>query len=116
MKVTAIVPSLNPDEDLINVVDGLIASGFEDIVLVEMEELLVQMAGKEVVLFESYQLVFEVYLVEVHCKIEHYLQNLDNFPYFVVVAYSPKVAPSSKLGAINSPSFGSEAISFDTIL
>ena len=52
-----------------------------------MEELLVQMAGKEVVLFESYQLVFEVYLVEVHCKIEHYLQNRDNFPYFVVVAY-----------------------------
>ncbi len=35
MKVTAIVPSLNPDEDLIKVVDGLIAAGFEDIVLVD---------------------------------------------------------------------------------
>lgn len=34
MKVTVIVPSLDPDEKLIQVVDGLLADGFDDIVLV----------------------------------------------------------------------------------
>lgn len=34
MKVTVIVPSLDPDEKLIQVVDGLLADGFDDILLV----------------------------------------------------------------------------------
>ena len=34
MNVTIIIPSLNPDEKLIQVVDGLIKKGFKDIVLV----------------------------------------------------------------------------------
>ena len=34
MNVTIIVPSLDPDEKLIQVVDGLLADGFDDIVLV----------------------------------------------------------------------------------
>lgn len=34
MKVTIIVPSLDPDEKLIQVVDGLLADGFDDILLV----------------------------------------------------------------------------------
>ena len=35
MKVTAIVPSLNPDEKLLQVVDGLTGAGFERIILVD---------------------------------------------------------------------------------
>ena len=34
MKVTAVVPSYEPDEKLIQVVDGLLAEGFDDIVVV----------------------------------------------------------------------------------
>ena len=34
MKVTAVVPSYEPDEKLIQVVDGLLAAGFDDIVVV----------------------------------------------------------------------------------
>lgn len=34
MKITVIIPSLDPDEKLLRVVDGMIAAGFEDIVLV----------------------------------------------------------------------------------
>lgn len=34
MKMTVIIPSLNPDEKLVQVVDGLIEKGFEDILLV----------------------------------------------------------------------------------
>lgn len=34
MKVTIIIPSLNPDEKLVQVVDGLLEKGFKDIVLV----------------------------------------------------------------------------------
>lgn len=34
MKITVIIPSLNPDEKLLQVVDGLIDKGFDDIVLV----------------------------------------------------------------------------------
>jgi len=34
MKVTAVVPSYEPDEKLIQVVDGLLAEGFDDIVAV----------------------------------------------------------------------------------
>lgn len=33
-KVTIVLPSLNPDEKLNKVVDGLLSAGFEDIVLV----------------------------------------------------------------------------------
>ena len=34
MKVSVIIPSLNPDEKLVTVVDSLIRKGFGDIVLV----------------------------------------------------------------------------------
>lgn len=34
MKITVIIPSLNPDEKLVQVVEGLIQKGFDDIVLV----------------------------------------------------------------------------------
>ena len=34
MKVSVIIPSLNPDEKLICVVDSLIEAGFDDIILV----------------------------------------------------------------------------------
>ena len=34
MKITVIIPSLNPDGKLVQVVNGLIDKGFEDIVLV----------------------------------------------------------------------------------
>lgn len=37
MKVSVIIPSLNPDEKLVTVVDSLIRKGFGDIVLVMME-------------------------------------------------------------------------------
>ncbi|MBQ6814148.1 MAG: bifunctional glycosyltransferase family 2/GtrA family protein [Lachnospiraceae bacterium] len=35
MKITIIIPSLNPDEKLVQVVDGLVDRGFEDIVIVD---------------------------------------------------------------------------------
>ncbi len=35
MRVTAVVPSLNPDEKLCGVVDGLIKAGFDDIVVID---------------------------------------------------------------------------------
>ena len=35
MNVTAIVPSLNPDEKFLRVVEGLVAAGFESIILVD---------------------------------------------------------------------------------
>lgn len=34
MKITVIIPSLNPDDKLVQVVEGLIQKGFDDIVLV----------------------------------------------------------------------------------
>ncbi len=34
LKVSVIIPSLNPDNKLIQVVDALVAKGFEDIILV----------------------------------------------------------------------------------
>lgn len=35
MKVSVIVPSLNPDERLVQVVEGMLAAGFQDIILVD---------------------------------------------------------------------------------
>ena len=34
MKISVIVPSLNPDDKLVAVVNGLIKEGFEDIIVV----------------------------------------------------------------------------------
>ena len=34
MKISVIVPSLNPDEKLVEVVNGLIKEGFDDIIVV----------------------------------------------------------------------------------
>lgn len=37
MKVSVIIPSLNPDNKLVAVVDALLEEGFKDIIIVMME-------------------------------------------------------------------------------
>ena len=37
MKVSVIIPSLNPDDKLVTVVDSLVKKGFKDIILVNDE-------------------------------------------------------------------------------
>ena len=34
MKISVIIPSLNPDDKLVSVVDSLVKKGFEDIIIV----------------------------------------------------------------------------------
>ena len=36
MKISVIIPSLNPDDKLVSVVDSLVKKGFEDIIIVKM--------------------------------------------------------------------------------
>ena len=36
MKISVIIPSLNPDDKLVSVVDSLVKKGFEDIIMTEV--------------------------------------------------------------------------------
>ncbi|MCF0134925.1 MAG: bifunctional glycosyltransferase family 2/GtrA family protein [Lachnospiraceae bacterium] len=61
MKVTAVLPSLNPDEKLAGVVDGLLEAGFENIVLVndgsapEYQHLFDEAASREGVILLTHE-------------------------------------------------------------